>query len=235
MAGLAASLRRSAGALVSVVVNARSRSQWITRLTQGDAVHQDAAVTRPDRYPLLFGAVRDLLGERAQSVLSFGCSSGEEVVSLRSYFPTARITGAEINKAMLARCRALPADPNTSFIHSTRDGIAAQGPYDAIFCMAVLQRRPHQVESSGLTDLSRHYPFARFAEEIGFLASQLAPDGLLVVEHTQYRVEDVTDAGLEPVPGPGVSIAKGPRFDREGRRIDPQPVIARIFRRVSAS
>lgn len=235
MTGFAASLRRTAGALVSAVVNARSRSQWITRLTQGGAVHQDAAVTRMDRYPLLFGAVRDALCDRTHSILSFGCSSGEEVVSLRGYFPTARITGAEINKAMLARCRALPADPGTSFIHSTRDGIAAHGPYDAIFCMAVLQRRPHWVESSGLADLSRHYPFARFAEEIMFLTSQLAPGGLLVVEHSQYRVEDVAEAGLEPVPGVGVAPAKGPRFDRDGRLIDPQPVIARIFRRVSAS
>ena len=233
MAGFAASLRHAAGSLVSAVANPRTRSQWITRLTAGGAVHQDAAVTRADRYPRLFGAVRAALPE-PRAILSFGCSSGEEVVSLRGCFPNARITGAEINKTMLARCRALPVDPGTNFIHSTRDGVAAHGPYDAIFCMAVLQRRPHWVESSGLTDLSRHYPFARFAEEIAFLAGQLAPGGLLIVEHSQYRVEDVA-AGLEPVPGDGTFLAKGPRFDPTGTRIAPQPIVSRIFRKISAS
>lgn len=226
-------LRHKAGTLVAAVVDRRVRSQWVTRMLAGDAVHQDATVTKEDRYPELFSAVAAQLGGEPCTILSYGCSSGEEVVALRRYFPAARIVGAEINKAMLARCRRLPVDPDTTFVHSTPDGIAALGPYDAIFCMAVLQRRPHMVDRDGLTDISKHYPFSRFAEAIAFLTNLLKPAGLLIVEHSQYRVEDVASA-LSLVPAGGTFEAKGPRFDATSQRIEPQPIVSRIFR-LSAS
>lgn len=222
-----------AGRLVRRLVDRREHGRWLTRWLSRSAIHQDVTETWPDRYPRLFAAAQALLGPvEAHAILSFGCANGAEVVSLRRYFPNAMITGAELNRVELAACRRLPADPRAAFIRSTRAGIAAHGPYDAIFCMAVLQRRPHAVEQAGRTDISSHYPFARFDDEIGFLAAQLRPGGLLIVEHSQYRVEDSTAiAGLAPVAGAGDWPAKGPRFDRTGRLLPPPVGIARLFRR----
>lgn len=216
-----------------VLLDSRARSEWWTRLTAAAEIHQDVTFTLLDRYPGVFAAAQAAIGaEGAHRLLSFGCSSGEEVLTLRAYFPHASVVGAELNRAQLAACRRLPADPRIAFIESTADGIAARGPYDAIFCMAVLQRRAHSVERAGLTDISRVYPFARFDEQVDFLVAQLRPGGVLVTEHCHYRIEDSAAAALlETVPGETVRVAKGQRFDRGGRLIVPNPVVGRIFRK----
>ena len=226
-------LRRRAGRLRALVVDPRARSEALTRLRYGSRVHQDVSLSFQDRYPRLFDAARTLLADRAApTILSYGCAAGEEVTSLRAYFPDAMLVGAEINPALLRACRKLPHDPKRAFIESRPDRIVAHGPYDAIFAMAVFTRRPHEVEERGLRDISTYYPFALFAADLRFLAEQLVPGGLLVVEHAQYLAEDaLKDLPVHPVAGLGDWLAKGPRFDPNGIRIEPQPRIYRIFRR----
>lgn len=215
------------------VRDARVRSELATALRFRRHIHQDTSVSWPDRYPRLFAAARDrLAGRSAPNILSFGCAAGEEVVTLRGYFPDAMLTGAELNRALLRACRRLPADSRRRFIASSDAAIAAHGPYDAIFCMAVLTRRPHEVEDRDLRNIAAFYPFAHFAQALRFLAAQLAPGGLLVVEHALYRAEDaLAGTGVEPVLEAGVGLAGGARFGPDGERIEPRPVIARIFRR----
>lgn len=223
--------RRAAGAVARIVLDRDARSAWLTRLRAADAIHQDTTQTWPDRYPLLFRAARAAIAQPHPTILSFGCSSGEEVVSLRHYFPDARIVGAEINRACLAQCRRRIVDHDIVFVEPSRDTIAAHGPYDAIFCMAVFQRRPHEIEKRGIVNIARHYPFNRFADDLGFLAGQLRAGGLLIVEHAQYRVEDLAASlSLVPVDGEGIALAKGPRFDPAGDLIVPQPTVSRLFR-----
>ena len=209
-----------------------ARSELATRLLFARHIHQDVTLTCPNRYPRLFGEARDLLAAiPAPTILSFGCSGGDEVLSLQDYMPEANVIGAELNRARLRQCRRLPPHPRRSFIHSIPATIAAHGPYDAIFCMAVLTRRPHTVEATGRRNIRDFYPFALFADTVTFLTSQVRDSGLLVVEHTMYRVEDVDGLPLEPVIGRSTYPAKGPRFDPAGNRIDPQPVVSRIFRK----
>ena len=226
-------LKRRAGRLRALILDPRARSEVLTRLRFGSRVHQDVSLSLHDRYPRLFDAARTLLTDRPRPrILSYGCAAGEEVTSLRSYFPDAMLVGAEINPALLRFCRKLPHDPNRTFIESRPDLIAAHGPYEAIFAMAVFTRRPHEVEERGLRDISTYYPFALFAADLRFLAEQLVPGGLLIVEHAQYLVEDaLRDLPFSPVSGLGDWLAKGPRFDPNGIRIEPQPRIYRIFRR----
>lgn len=211
----------------------RPRSELATRLAFRHSIHQDNSHSALDRYPRLFGLVRDALaGRSAPCILSFGCAAGEEVVSLQDYIPDAEIVGAEINRALLRACRRLPPDPRRTFIASSRDNIAGHGPYDAIFCMAVFTRRPHEVEARGLHDIARFYPYALFEAEVCFLASQVRAGGFLIVEHALYLVEDAL-VGLPYEPAGGVGPAKGPRFSPAGKLLDAQPVIARIFRRTA--
>lgn len=226
-------LRRRAARLLALIRDGRARSELFTRLRFGAQVHQDISLSFHDRYPRLFTAARALLADRpAPRILSYGCAAGEEVTSLRGYFPDAMLVGAEINPVLLRACRRLPPDANRVFIASRHDLIAAHGPYDAIFAMAVFTRRPEEVRERDLRDISSHYPFALFARDLRQLASNLAPGGLLIVEHAQYRVEDALhDLPFSAIGGLGEWLAKGPRFAPNGIRIEPQPVIARIFRR----
>ena len=60
--------------------------------------------TLPDRYPWLFQfAARELADRPDLRILSFGCSRGEEVFSLRRYFPTASIKGIDARPRNIAR------------------------------------------------------------------------------------------------------------------------------------
>ena len=209
----------------------RRWSEFATRWQDRGRVHQDNSLTWSDRYPVLFDATRTLMkGRDKPKLLSYGCSSGQEVSTLRRYFPSATVVGVEINRHLLRTCRRLSADDAVVFVAPHDPALTAHGPYDAIFCMAVLTRRPHEVERSGRRDIADFYPYRLFAGEVRRLAALLAPGGLLVVEHALYRVEDaIDDLGLSSVTSHGVWPAKGPRFGPDGTIIEPQPLIARIF------
>ena len=50
-------------------------------------LHQTAALTRMDRYPEIFSICRDYFAAaRDLRILSYGCATGEEVMTLRRYF-----------------------------------------------------------------------------------------------------------------------------------------------------
>jgi cyclopropane fatty-acyl-phospholipid synthase-like methyltransferase len=207
------------------------RSTILLRLRFRGALHQTTARTWINRYPELFSACREHLGDNEQlRLLSYGCSTGEEVITLRKYFPRAQLVGAEINPQSLSRCLELDVDERITFVHSTPERVARHGPYDAIFCLAVLQRTPHAVEAGNLTSLAAVYPFERFDSQLTQLDAILKPGGLLVVHHTQYVVSQASIAERYEalVDGPVVPDG-GPRFDRESRRIEGPVDPASIF------
>jgi hypothetical protein len=164
-------------------------------------VHQTSPCTDSNRYPAAFAQARALMAQRTPlRILSFGCSTGEEVQTLRDYFPEARLVGAEIHEQRLQACRRLGVAGDTIFIKSSPRNIAAHAPYDVIFAMAVLQRLPHLVADKGITNIARFYPFARFDRQIAAFDGWLRPGGLIVVQFTQYRFCDTAVADrYEPV------------------------------------
>lgn len=198
------------------------------RLFNRQQVHQTSSTTLLNRYPILFAACHDYLHNRSPetqeplNILSFGCSTGEEVLSLRQYFPNARIVGAEINRRSLAICRSHPVDDKISFIYSSPEEIGKHGPYDAIFCMAVMQRKPLDTARKGIRSLKRIYPFERFQEQIERLDPLVRPGGLLIVHFSQYNVQDTSIAGrYEPLGDYNQDDYQSPIFDRNSDIIDP--------------
>jgi len=198
------------------------RSIVLTKLTAPERLHQTTALTWPDRYPRIFAACRRYFGESEElRILSFGCSTGEEVLTLRRYFPRAVITGAEINRRSLDVCRSRPADAKISFVYSDRAVIAGRAPFDAIFCMAVLQRTPHAVQADRTVSLRRIYPFDRFDRQLADFDAWLKPGGLLVIHHTQYRVSDASVAArYAPLADADQEDDRSTLFDRDGERVD---------------
>lgn len=167
------------------------RAILLLQLFNSNNVHQTTPLTYMDRYPTIFSACKDYLdGKEDLKILSYGCSTGEEVLTLRKYFPNAQIIGAEINKRSLDKCRMLPVDENISFIYSTHDEIMKHGKFDAIFCMAVLQRKPHDIAAKEIKSLKKIYPFEKFEKQIIEFDELLNPLGLLVVHFTQYSLLD---------------------------------------------
>lgn len=211
------------------------RSILSLQLFNSNKVHQTTSLTFMDRYPVIFSACRDYFKNKTDlKILSFGCSTGEEVLTLRHYFPKAEIVGADINKKSLKVCQNLHVDNNVTFIYSTSNEIQKHGPYDAIFCMAVLQRKPHYIEAKGINDLNKIYPFKRFEEQIIELDKLIKPNGLMVIHYTQYSFMDTKVADKYRVLGGYNQIDyQSPVFDKNSKLIkNPNPIYS-IFIKTS--
>ena len=178
-----------------ICVDREFRSIFLMQLLNAKNVHQTTPLTYMNRYPTIFSACRDYFhGKKDLKILSYGCSTGEEVLTLRQYFPSAYIIGAEINKSSLAKCRKLPVDNKVTFIYSTDNEIQKNGPYDAIFCMAVLQRKPHFIIDKGITSLKKIYPFEKFEEQVVKFDQNVKQNGLLILHYSQYSLIDTSIA-----------------------------------------
>ncbi len=172
---------------------------WLKLRRPPDAF-QPSNYTREDRYPRVFAFVQSQLGRGCEGrILSFGCSTGEEVFSLRRHFPRAFIKGIDINPGAIAAARArLARSPDPGLCFETA-GSAENEPaasYDAIFCMAVLR------DEGGrrLTDGPHAIRFEGFAEVVKDLARCLKPGGLLAICYSNFRFCDApASAGFEPV------------------------------------
>ena len=122
-----------------VVSDKEFRSILLLQMLHSKNVHQTTPLTYMDRYPTIFSACRDYFDNKNDiKILSYGCSTGEEVLTLRNYFPNAQIIGADINKHSLKKCREHPVDEKISFIYSTPREIQSNGPFDAIFLYGCL-------------------------------------------------------------------------------------------------
>lgn len=142
------------------------------------------------------------------------------MITLRHYFPDATIIGAEVNKYCLEVCNRRRLDEKMIFIDSTAEEIARNGPYDAIFCMAVFQRTPEQITLDGVTNIKHIYPFAKFEKQICKLDQQLNEEGLLVVHFSQYDFADTGIAGSYEVYGDyGQEDYRCSVFDKHGKQI----------------
>ncbi|GFN32898.1 class I SAM-dependent methyltransferase [Paenibacillus xylaniclasticus] len=224
-------LWKAAVTVKNVITNPGFRSIVRLALLHSRQVHQTSSFTSMDRYPDIFSACRDYFKDKEHlNILSYGCSTGEEVLTLRKYFPNARIIGADINRHSLAQCHRLQVDDQIDFIYSSPEEISRHGPYDAVFCMAVLQRRPHRVAASKTTSLANIYPFEKFEHTVAMLHSQLNPQGLLVIHFTQYFLMDTKLASeYDILEGYTQYDYLSPTFDVNSRIVPDRKPLHTIF------
>jgi len=204
------------------------RARLISRFVHGRRLQQLTEYTEPDRYPGIFNLAARQRPD-AMRILSFGCSTEEEILALRSRFPAATIVGVEIN----ARSRRIASqrfaqDPKVEVLAD----YAGEAPFDIVFAMAVLQFRPHLVQERAIQDLSSSYPFGRFDAEAFRLTEALRTGGLLCVMHAHYRVEDSSAADrLIPLPGAPLRT-EDDLFDRSCQRYPDATTAGSMFVKV---
>jgi hypothetical protein len=182
--------------------------------------HQLTSTTEYDRYPALFGeVVRNITGRNEVKILSFGCSTGEECFTLRSYFPYARITGVDISHSNLRKAKSKNADPNIEFLLSTPENVSANGNYDVIFCLSVLCRWE---DTKDLRNCERIYPFKKFEESVIDLCENLKPGGLLVIYNSNFRFEETSVANaFQILETPAIQDSGFVhKFDRNNNRVN---------------
>lgn len=182
---------------------------------------QKSNTTEFNRYPAIFSRVKKIaesLGSKRARVLSFGCSTGEEIESLdKLYLRNADLVGVDVNSKAIdtAKDKALSASNNCSFFHA--DQFDYSQAFDVVMALSVLCRWPDTKE---LQDISETYTFEQFANQLELLDSMLQPGGILILHNTNYYFEDtetfkkgysIFDSGYR-------DIGFVTRFDVKGKR-----------------
>ena len=194
--------------------------------------------TLPDRYPWLFDFAADALGGASSPrLLSFGCSKGDEVFSLRRRLPEAVIRGLDIDAANIAACEARARrldDDRLGFAAASNTHGEPPDHYDAIFCLAVLCHGDLTVARAQRSDpLLR---FRDFERAVADLARCLKPGGLLFLHTTSFRFCDtVLSDGFDVVLEARLEqLAPDVLFDREGRLMPGERYLPVGFRKRAA-
>ncbi len=210
--------------------NRRFRAETLTKLRFGKHFHQSATFTAPDRYPVVFRACADYLSSiEKPRILSFGCSTGEEVETLGHYFPAATIVGVDINDWSLRQCRKKYKEQRFSFLHRLSPEFDAAQDFDAVFCMAVLQRTENR--TTGDNSAAQGFLFGQFEEEVALLHQKVKSGGLFVIDNADFSFMD-TSCAEHYIPLPFIKNQlrrERPAFDRNNRKIAQSQYYYRVF------
>jgi SAM-dependent methyltransferase len=196
------------------------RSIMLLRWKRPDNLFQPFTETRRDRYPEIFRFARETIGDdRSRNLLSFGCSTGEEVFTLRKYFPQSVIKGIDINRRSIATARKeMRREGLNGLIFEGANSTLREpaGHYDGIFAMAVF--RHGGLGATGRNGRCDHLiQFDNFENTVKDLARVLRPGGLLFLAHSNFRFADTKSAAAFDIAyrAPDYAAAPGTSlFDR---------------------
>lgn len=221
---------KALGIMRRFVVSPRNRSQTLTGLNYKDQHLQLDTYSRDDRYPELFEQCRQRFSDYSSPrILSFGCSTGEEVFTLARYLPQAEIVGVDINTWCLKQSEKNNSNPKLSFLHSLSQEFDDAAGFDAIFCMAVFQRTEHRTDDALPHDTG--FTFERFEAEVIELDRKLKPGGLFFLDEYDFSFEQTEPAArYKPAEFDGNSVLRQrPLFDRDNRLIANEHTLFRCF------
>jgi len=163
-----------------------------------------------NRYPDEYEAVREHLRGRDSNnkaskykLLSFGCSTGEEAITLATmYYPddggggeNTVIFGVDVHQESVDKARALWVAATTNkggkiipegkvtFFNGKNTSISAHGPYDAMFANSVLCIHP----ADNPRMVIKKYPFEQFESSLAYLDANLKVGGVLAIVNTNYH------------------------------------------------
>lgn len=226
--------------LVRFIISPAYRSQWLLQRDNPEGLFQPYSQTFTNRHPREFSFIqKQLSGVAVPRLLSFGCSTGEEVFSLRSYFPDAEIVGIDINPRSIAVCRerlARTGDPLIRFDVAASPTAEPSTYYDAVFCMSVL--RHGQLSVDNAANCEHLIRFADFERIVTDLCRCLKPGGYFIIKGSNFRFADTAAAAAFDVAlhKPGLSrINKTPLYGPDNRRLCNASYKAVVFHKRSAA
>ena len=211
--------------------------------------------TEMHRYGHLFPAIRNIeqaFDLKFRRILSYGCSSGEECLTLAELFPDARIFGTDANPEMVAAATEKCAgNPRITIIPYDRFWKEKGRTIDLVCCMSVLFEIPHifmpkqeweaklanPAQRAGALDffaksLAKKFPFEEFEGIVSALDRRLRPGGLMVLQNANYRmVETAVGQNYRAITVPGANIETMPKLSREYEVIDQNKLTEIVFRK----
>jgi hypothetical protein len=156
---------------------------------------QTAIHTMLLRHPGVLATARAWLGDRADlRILSFGCSLGDELASIRLLFPAAKVFGCDVDAEVLALAQG-SVGALAEIFPASEAAIRARGPFDlvcAFSCLCVHPPPPGRFADA--------FPHSRFEDLIGLLAEVIAPGGALALYNAAYLFQRTAPfGGFTPV------------------------------------
>jgi SAM-dependent methyltransferase len=174
------------GGWLRALVDPARRDEVRLMKNRSPELYQAGGRTSLDRYPHLFAALRDSLDDVAMpDILSFGCSTGEEIVSLKAYISRGRFAGIDINPSRIRRARRRIRDPRVRLWAAASIAETDGGEFDAITCLSVLHRR--EMVKNWPIDPTPYMTFEAFERAVLDLDRHLRPGGMLLLYHSSFR------------------------------------------------
>ena len=147
-----------------------------------NCVNQISHYTEYNRYPKHFEELREITKDKGEEleILSFGCSTGEEVRTLSEiYFKNARITGYDISKKIIDLLNKENKNERVRYINDIDEK-----EYDIVICMSVLCRWP---ESMG------EYKKEEFDEVIKGIDEIVKEGGYVCIYNSKYIIDETKE------------------------------------------
>jgi hypothetical protein len=216
--------------IARMTYNRRYRSEVVAGLKSKKRQYQISTYTKFDRYPELFAQCKLYFQESPPPrLLSFGCSTGEEVETLKFYMPHAQITGVDSNNWCIKVCRKKFINTGYVFYNSGSRKFLKRGNFDAIFCLAVLQRIENRNNKE--KKVATGFTFDLFEQEIKVLDAKLKSGGLLIIDNCDFSFMDTTTASQYfPLDFEENQILQDrPLFDRNNKKIAEETFLHRIY------
>lgn len=228
-------LREALTVAKALAVGGERREAAVARIVRPKNLFQPYTTTSPDRYPEEFRIVRLEITADQPRILSFGCSSGDELLTLREYFPSARIKGIDANPLAVRTARKRVAGAGAIEVEKGSDARGEQpASYDAVLALAVFR---HGALSEAPPSCAEYLRFADFERTVTDLAAAVKPGGVLVLRHANFRFTDcAAAAGFELVCGgfasAGASGLPSPVYGRDDELLDHAQRDDGIYRRL---
>ncbi len=189
---------------------------------------QPAGTTSEDRHPALFAELRRQLADRSEPrLLSFGCSTGEEALTLLYYLPRARIDAIDLNPRAIAKAQQRARSDRIVFANR---GTPPGESYDAVTCLSVL--RHGELDRLRPDSCSAILSFARVEEVLRQLDVVLKPGGLLAIWGSNFPFAQTgLAAGYEAIEVPGMQAESGAFYGADDRRLPLKRNAQFLFRK----
>lgn len=194
---------------------------------------QPEAATGAGRYSEIIAFVgRELAALERPRVLSWGCSTGAELLALRKVLPHSEITGVDINARSLAKARRAVSGVGAIGLILSGDPAELAGEcFDAVLCLAVL--RHARLEEERPSSCAAILPFAQVERFTASLTSLLRPGGLLALWNVQFRLADMVAASCF---SPVLELERGrtanqPLYGPNDKRLDDAVCTEAVYRR----